>query len=297
MLQTNRSPLKQATWQIPALIVLATLIAVGVNHFRADGLPIVGNWSVEARFADAAGESLVVSLDEAQGLFAAQGTLFLDARPADQYAQGHIQGALSLPWQEVDRSFDEMAGRLEQAAAIVTYCDGESCDLSHELALFLKELGYADVRVLVNGWSVWQKAGLPIQSGADGFEKSSHVDGTTAPAPKEENNEIIVYYFHRTIRCPSCILLEEIARDAVTFGFEKEIKAGSLRMTVINVDEIVNEHFVDNYRLNTQAVVVSQLSDGKEQRWKNLDQVWALIENEERLWIYIQKEIAAYLKS
>jgi 3-mercaptopyruvate sulfurtransferase SseA len=48
---------------------------------------------------------------------------------------------------------------------LITYCDGESCDLSHELALFLKEMGFENVRVLVNGWSVWQQAGLPFQTG------------------------------------------------------------------------------------------------------------------------------------
>lgn len=59
----------------------------------------------------------------------------------------------------------DMADCLEGSEAIVTYCDGESCDLSHELALFLKEMGFENVRVLVNGWSVWQQAGLPTDAG------------------------------------------------------------------------------------------------------------------------------------
>ncbi|RJQ77468.1 MAG: rhodanese-like domain-containing protein [Desulfobacteraceae bacterium] len=61
---------------------------------------------------------------------------FLDARPQAQYAQGHIRGALSLPGQDADRYFMETADRLDNAGMIITYCDGESCDLSHELALF-----------------------------------------------------------------------------------------------------------------------------------------------------------------
>jgi rhodanese-related sulfurtransferase len=122
----------------------------------------MGDWSVEARFADAAGDSLVIALDEAAALFEQDAVVFLDARPTDQYEKGHIRGALNLPWQEVDRYFMELAGRLEDSKMIVAYCDGESCDLSHELALFLKEMGFADVRVLVNGWTVWLQAGLPI---------------------------------------------------------------------------------------------------------------------------------------
>lgn len=68
---------------------------------------------------------------------------------------------MSLPWQEADRYFMELADRLDVAETIVTYCDGVSCELSHELALFLKEMGFENVRVLVNGWTVWQQAGLP----------------------------------------------------------------------------------------------------------------------------------------
>lgn len=162
MLQRN---LKQAAWQVPLLVITACLIGIAVNNLRPDGLEFVGDWSEQARFADAAGESLVIGLDEAGRLFEHQATLFLDARPQSQYAEGHIQGALSLPWQEADRYFTELADRLEGASTIITYCDGEHCDLSHELAIFLKAMGFENVRVLVNGWTVWNQAGLPTEVG------------------------------------------------------------------------------------------------------------------------------------
>ncbi len=161
-------PLRQALWQMPALVALAVLLAVGVNHWRADGIALVGDWSEDARFADASGGSMIVSLDRARELFERDAVLFVDARPESQYADGHIQGALNIPWQEVDRYFMEAADRLDGAGAdaIVTYCDGESCDLSHELAVFLKDMGFDDVRVLVNGWTVWREAGLPTEEGS-----------------------------------------------------------------------------------------------------------------------------------
>ncbi|MBW2042890.1 MAG: hypothetical protein JRI76_12820 [Deltaproteobacteria bacterium] len=43
-------PIQKAMWQVPALLFLAALIAVGVNHWRSDGIPLVGNWSVKAQF-------------------------------------------------------------------------------------------------------------------------------------------------------------------------------------------------------------------------------------------------------
>jgi len=86
----------------------------------------------------------------------------VDARSESLYREGHIQGALNIPWQEVDRYFVEVMERLDPEKTIITYCDGETCELSHELALFLQEMGFQSVRVLVNGWTVWKEAGLPV---------------------------------------------------------------------------------------------------------------------------------------
>ena len=124
----------------------------------------------------------------------------------------------------------------------------------------------------------------------------SGLSGATAEPQQTPNSVMVVYYFHRTIRCPSCILLEELTREALESGFEKELNVGSIRFAVINVDKKGNEHFVSDYHLNAQSVIVSEIHSGKEKRWKNLDQVWALLEDEGRLLEYIQKEIKEYLK-
>lgn len=155
--------LRQSLWQVPSLLALALLLAVSTNQWRSDGIPLLGDWSTEARFADASGDSLVIPLERARQLFEEEAAVFVDARPASQYADGHIQSALNIPWQEADSYFMDAFERLESAQVIITYCDGESCDLSHELALFLKEMGFDNVQVLVNGWTVWKEAGLPAR--------------------------------------------------------------------------------------------------------------------------------------
>lgn len=157
--------IKQTAWQVPLLIIAACLIAIGVNDGRTDDIALVGNWSADARASDDSGNSLVIDIEAARRLFRQEAALFVDARPQSLYAEGHIRGALSIPWQEADRYFTETADRLDGASVIITYCDGESCDLSHELALFLKDLGFENVRVLVNGMTVWQQADMPVQRG------------------------------------------------------------------------------------------------------------------------------------
>ena len=158
-------PLRQALWQTPALVALAVLVAIGVNHFRSDGIPLIGDWSAHALFVDAEGRSLVISLEQARDLFQADEVLFVDARPKYQCDDGRIQGALCIPWQDVDRYFFDAIERLEEGKTIIAYCDGEACDLSHELVLFLQDMGFPDAFVLVNGWTVWKRAGLPTEGG------------------------------------------------------------------------------------------------------------------------------------
>jgi rhodanese-related sulfurtransferase len=156
---------KRAAWQMPALVILSAVAALAVNAVRTDRLPLVGDFSVAARMTTATGERMDISLEEAEKLFFTHAAVFIDARSAEDYAQGHIRDARSLPWQDVDLNFMAVTADLELTTAIVTYCDGETCELSHDLALFLRDAGFTNTRVLVNGWTVWQQAGLPVESG------------------------------------------------------------------------------------------------------------------------------------
>jgi rhodanese-related sulfurtransferase len=60
-----------------------------------------------------------VDADKKDNTIGTDAALFVDARPENQYAQGHIHGALSLPWQDVDRYFVEIADPLEEQKRIV----------------------------------------------------------------------------------------------------------------------------------------------------------------------------------
>jgi len=46
---------------------------------------------------------------------------------------------------------------------IITYCDGETCNLSLDVANVLIDMGFSHVRILVNGWTKWQEYDLPIE--------------------------------------------------------------------------------------------------------------------------------------
>jgi rhodanese-related sulfurtransferase len=161
----SKSIWKQASWQVPALLILSAVAALAVNAVRTDPLPLIGDFSVAARITTATGERMDITLEEAEKLFFTHAAVFIDARPVEDYAQGHIRDSRSLPWQDVDLNFMAVTADLEFTTPIITYCDSASCELSHDLALFLRDAGFMNTRVLVNGWTVWRQAGLPIASG------------------------------------------------------------------------------------------------------------------------------------
>jgi rhodanese-related sulfurtransferase len=144
-------------------LILSAAVALAVNALRPDRLPLVGEFSVATRMTTATGERMDIALEEAEKLFLTHAAVFIDARPVEDYAKGHIQGARSLPWQDVDHNFIGVTADLDLETSIVTYCDGETCELSHDLALFLRDADFINTRVLVNGWTVWQQAGLPVE--------------------------------------------------------------------------------------------------------------------------------------
>ena len=79
----------------------------------------------------------------------------LDVRPAEEYAAGHIPGAVSIP-------VDELADRLAELPAdveIVAYCRGAYCVLAHEAVRLLREQG-RPARKLVGGMLEWRLADL-----------------------------------------------------------------------------------------------------------------------------------------
>ena len=84
----------------------------------------------------------------------------LDVRPADEFALGHLPGAVNIPLRELEARLAE----LDDAQEIVAYCRGPYCVLSYEAVAALRARGFK-VRRLEDGLPEWRAAGLPIVTG------------------------------------------------------------------------------------------------------------------------------------
>ncbi|RJX18631.1 MAG: hypothetical protein C4570_06290 [Ammonifex sp.] len=114
-------------------------------------------------------------------------------------------------------------------------------------------------------------------------------------AAAEGQRKVVAYYFRATARCASCMTIEEYTRDAIFNGFPDALKNGLLLWQVVNVEEPGNEHFVRDYRLYSQSVVLVELQDGKQTKWKNLEQVWLLLGDKSAFSRYVQEEVRLFL--
>jgi rhodanese-related sulfurtransferase len=101
-----------------------------------------------------------------KALHDANGALFLDARSAEEYAAGHIPGAISMPFDDVFKKPDLAKNLDDKGKPIVTYCDGGDCELSKDLAFSLIDNGHKKVVFFKDGLPGWKSAGNPVNTGS-----------------------------------------------------------------------------------------------------------------------------------
>src|SRR3989344_1800375 len=83
----------------------------------------------------------------------------LDVRPEDEFAVGHLPGALNIPLAELERRLGELPADRE----VIAYCRCPYCVLSFEAFSALRARGYL-VHRLEDGYPEWRAAGLPVEA-------------------------------------------------------------------------------------------------------------------------------------
>jgi ArsR family transcriptional regulator len=101
-----------------------------------------------------------VSREELVQRLRAGAVTVLDVRPDDEFALGHLPGAVNIPLQALEARLSE----LDPSQEIVAYCRGPYCVLSYEAVAALRARGFK-VRRLEDGFPEWRAAGLPVIGG------------------------------------------------------------------------------------------------------------------------------------
>src|SRR5688572_26375231 len=82
----------------------------------------------------------------------------LDVRPAEEFAAGHLPGAVNIPIQELAKRLKELPRRQE----VIAYCRGPYCLMSYDAVTLLRKKG-RKARRLEAGLPEWRAAGLPVE--------------------------------------------------------------------------------------------------------------------------------------
>ena len=156
--------------EISILIGLAFFLAFAVNFFSPAGIALVGQWDTEQGVVTARAKNDVViddleiaTVGLARKLYDTGGYIFVDARSAEDYKEGHIKGAVSLPVGQFEEKLSAFMERYPPDTSIVTYCSGRTCSDSHRLAELLMEMGYEKINVFIDGFHGWKAEGYPVE--------------------------------------------------------------------------------------------------------------------------------------
>lgn len=154
---------------IPALAVAALgILFLGL----ALGMPqanlcvkaeVVLYGAVPGQYGILQGEQVqMMSADELTGLMdSGRSFVLIDARPAYEFSQAHIPGAISMPLDLIDR----LAAGLDKSQMIVTYCGNLHCPISTKAANELRRLGFQNVYDYKGGMQEWAQKGYKVESG------------------------------------------------------------------------------------------------------------------------------------
>jgi len=106
-----------------------------------------------AAAASPAADPHVAVLDDVIKSIGEPNVYFVDARKPEEFAQGHIKGAINLPSTALFENIERVVQYVPQPDLVIVYCGGGNCESSHTVADALRnQFGYINVKVYVKGW-------------------------------------------------------------------------------------------------------------------------------------------------
>lgn len=141
-----------------AICLVGAGLGLLINAFSPQGIPLLG--PVPAPHKKGIEQ---IALERVWALFQVKKGVFVDARSAEEFRAGHIPGALLLPLDAFEETVSSWTNLIPADTLLITYCSGEGCESSTDVAALLVEEGYSQVKVFFGGWEHWKRAGYPVE--------------------------------------------------------------------------------------------------------------------------------------
>jgi len=117
----------------------------------------------------------------------------------------------------------------------------------------------------------------------------------TATPSNKNSPTIIAYYFHRTMRCPTCLAIEANAGRVIEKNFSRQIADGRLTWIPYNLDDPDGKEFEKEFDVSASTLVLSKTEDNNHTKYKKLEKVWDLIGDTIKFDAYVKNEVKQFL--
>lgn len=122
---------------------------------------------------------------------------------------------------------------------------------------------------------------------------TTSAQSTSQAVQTDEDKVVNIFYFHGNIRCQTCNTFEKLTRDTLHSYFADQLAGGDVQLKIINKDLPENEHFVADFQLTSNSVVVQ-----KGEQYKNLEEIWELVRQSDAAFkSFLAQEIQAMLET
>jgi rhodanese-related sulfurtransferase len=112
------------------------------------------------------GRPIQIEISKVKAFFDAKAGTIIDAREPAEYAEGHIPGAINMPYDGAVTDPERLEMFDAGGKPIIVYCGGGTCELSMNLGFALVNAGQKKVLVYMGGWPEWSTSGYPVAKGA-----------------------------------------------------------------------------------------------------------------------------------
>jgi thiol-disulfide isomerase/thioredoxin len=109
-------------------------------------------------------------------------------------------------------------------------------------------------------------------------------------------DRVVVIYFHRTERCPTCQKMGSYSEEAVKQKFADQLKDGTIEFHFVDFEKKKNAKLVKGYKVADPALIVSKIVENKVKEFKDLEEIWTKVQKKPEFLEYVQKNVAAYRK-
>ncbi|UCF30547.1 MAG: hypothetical protein JSV26_10925 [bacterium] len=136
-------------------------------------------------------------------------------------------------------------------------------------------------------------AGLLVPGGSHADPAGEITDGCRGILT---DDQVVVYYFHRKFRCPSCLIVESTLHETFDRYFSSHLGSGRLAVCVVNLDDAENRRYIDEFDILFNSVIVVERKSGKALRFKNLEKIWDIYTDREATIKHLLDEISPFLR-